>query len=189
MISSRASSHHCQQEQRRVVARQHARRRRVNLPMGKEFLPLDSPTQDVVELKQEQEHVRDQVICMVIVLPGLISTSSGPSGRDWCHARTKEVGIKPGYRVGIVDIGCMGHLGIQFAKAMGAAVVLAFSRFANKEQEIPRLGAYELVVYTDEKQAADSADSVDILLITADANNMAYTLFPPSSTKVFCDEK
>ncbi|KAE9148872.1 hypothetical protein PF005_g33562, partial [Phytophthora fragariae] len=93
------------------------------------------------------------------------------------------------YRVGIVDIGCMGHLGIQFAKAIGAAVVLALSRFANKEQEIPRLGAYELVVYTDEKQAADSANSVDILLITTDTNNMAYTLFPPSSTKVFCDEK
>ncbi|KAE8904870.1 hypothetical protein PF003_g11167 [Phytophthora fragariae] len=106
MISSRASSHHCQQEQRRVVARQHARRRRVNMAMGKEFLPLDSPTQDVVELKQEQEqeHVRDLVICMVIVLPGLISTSSGPSGRDWCHARTKEVGIKPGDRVGVVFV-------------------------------------------------------------------------------------
>ncbi|KAE9114540.1 hypothetical protein PF006_g19494 [Phytophthora fragariae] len=46
-------------------------------------------------------------------------------------SRLKEVGIKPGDRVGIVDIGCMDHLGIQFAKAMGAAVVLAFSRFAN----------------------------------------------------------
>ncbi|KAE9207777.1 hypothetical protein PF004_g16943 [Phytophthora fragariae] len=181
MISSRASSHHCQQEQRRVVARQHARRRRVNLPMGKEFLPLDSPTQDVVELKQEQEHISDNTPSDVAA--PLLCT------RTTVSTQTKEVGIKPGYRVGIVDIGCMGHLGIQFAKAMGAAVVLAFSRFANKEQEIPRLGAYELVVYTDEKQAADSADSVDILLITADANNMAYTLFPPSSTKVFCDEK
>ncbi|KAE9001058.1 hypothetical protein PF005_g20345 [Phytophthora fragariae] len=97
--------------------------------MDKKFLPLDSPTQDEVELKQQQGYVREQAICMIIVLPGWISTSSGPSGRDWCHER--EVGIKPGDRVGIVDIGCMDHLGIQFAKAMGAAVVLAFSRFAN----------------------------------------------------------
>ncbi|KAE9012771.1 hypothetical protein PR003_g16325 [Phytophthora rubi] len=101
--------------------------------MDKKFLPLDSPTQDEVELKQQQGYVREQAICMIIVLPGWISTSSGPSGRDWSRrsSRLKEVGIKPGDRVGIVDIGCMDHLGIQFAKAMGAAVVLAFSRFAN----------------------------------------------------------
>ncbi|ETI31464.1 hypothetical protein PPTG_06282 [Phytophthora nicotianae INRA-310] len=89
----------------------------------------------------------------------------------------KEVGIKPGDRVGIVGVGGLGHLGIQFAKAMGAAAVVAFSRSASKEQEIRRLGADEFVVYTDEKQAADASKSVDILLITADANNMPYTLF------------
>ncbi|ETM31777.1 hypothetical protein L914_20700 [Phytophthora nicotianae] len=60
---------------------------------------------------------------------------------------------------------------------MGAAAVVAFSRSASKEQEIRRLGADEFVVYTDEKQAADASKSVDILLITADANNMPYTLF------------
>ncbi|KAF1773456.1 D-isomer specific 2-hydroxyacid dehydrogenase, NAD-binding domain conserved site 1 [Phytophthora cactorum] len=63
----------------------------------------------------------------------------------------KEVGIKPGDRVGIVGVGGLGHLGIQFAKAMGAAAVVAFSRSASKEQEIRRLGADEFVVYTDEK--------------------------------------
>ncbi|KAG3108653.1 hypothetical protein PI124_g14053 [Phytophthora idaei] len=60
---------------------------------------------------------------------------------------------------------------------MGAAAVVAFSRSASKEQEIRRLGADEFVVYTDENQAADAANSMDILLITADANNMPYTLF------------
>ncbi|KUF83769.1 hypothetical protein AM588_10000612 [Phytophthora nicotianae] len=81
-------------------------------------------------------------------------------------------GYQPGDRVGIVGVGGLGHLGIQFAKAMGAAAVVAFSRSASKEQEIRRLGADEFVVYTDEKQAADASKSVDILLITADANNM-----------------
>ncbi|RLN92348.1 hypothetical protein BBJ28_00004994 [Nothophytophthora sp. Chile5] len=89
----------------------------------------------------------------------------------------KEVGIKPGDRVGIVGIGGLGHLGIQFAKAMGAGTVAAFSRSSNKEAEVRALGADEFVVYTDEKQAAAAANSVDILLITADANNMPYTLF------------
>ncbi|KAE9162871.1 hypothetical protein PF004_g30342, partial [Phytophthora fragariae] len=39
---------------------------------------------------------------------------------------SKEVGIKPGDRVGIVGIGGLGHLGIQIAKVMVAADVLAF---------------------------------------------------------------
>ncbi|KAE9101351.1 hypothetical protein PF006_g22690 [Phytophthora fragariae] len=73
----------------------------------------------------------------------------------------------------------MGHLGIQFTKTMGAAVVLVFSSLVNKEQEIRRVGADDFVVYTDAKQAADSANSVDILLITADVNNMPYTLLRP----------
>ncbi|EGZ26414.1 hypothetical protein PHYSODRAFT_443521, partial [Phytophthora sojae] len=40
---------------------------RLNMPLDKEFLPLDSPTQDEAEQKQEQ--VRDQVICMIFDLP------------------------------------------------------------------------------------------------------------------------
>ncbi|KAE9127326.1 hypothetical protein PF010_g4959 [Phytophthora fragariae] len=75
---------------------------------------------------------------------------------------SKEVGIKPGDRVGIVGIGGLGHLGIQLAKVMVAADVLAFSRSANKEQQIRRLCANEFVVYTDEKQTVDAANSVDV---------------------------
>ncbi|KAG6622202.1 putative mannitol dehydrogenase [Phytophthora cinnamomi] len=66
----------------------------------------------------------------------------------------KEADVKPGKRVGVVGIGGLGHLGIQFAKAMGADAVVAFSRSANKEDEVRALGATEFVVYTDEKQAA-----------------------------------
>ncbi|ETL83291.1 hypothetical protein L917_16743 [Phytophthora nicotianae] len=40
-------------------------RPRLNLPLDKEFLPLESPTQD----EKEQEQVRDQVICMIFDLP------------------------------------------------------------------------------------------------------------------------
>ncbi|KAG6968806.1 hypothetical protein JG687_00003548 [Phytophthora cactorum] len=40
-------------------------RSRLNLPLDKEFLPLESPTHD----DREQEQVRDQVICMIFDLP------------------------------------------------------------------------------------------------------------------------
>ncbi|EEY56042.1 mannitol dehydrogenase, putative [Phytophthora infestans T30-4] len=89
----------------------------------------------------------------------------------------KEAGIKSGDRVGIVGIGGLGHLAIQFAKALGAASVVAFSRSNSKETEARRLAADEFVNYSDEKQAAAAANSVNILLITADANNMPYSPF------------
>ncbi|KAG3063228.1 hypothetical protein PI124_g19204 [Phytophthora idaei] len=53
----------------------------------------------------------------------------------------KEAGVKPGKRVGIVGIGGLGHLAIQFAKAMGADAVVAVSRLPNKEKEVRDLGA------------------------------------------------
>ncbi|KAG7382217.1 hypothetical protein PHYBOEH_010591 [Phytophthora boehmeriae] len=89
----------------------------------------------------------------------------------------KEADVKPGKRVGVVGIGGLGHLGIQFARAMGADAVVAFSRSANKEKEVRDLGATDFVVYTDEKQAAAAADSVDVLLICANADKMPYTQF------------
>ncbi|KAE8977913.1 hypothetical protein PR001_g24996 [Phytophthora rubi] len=164
MSSSRASSHLCSKsnDDLSLGSTCDDRAPRVKLPMDKEFLPLDSPTQDETPDNNPLD-VAAPLLC-----------AGAPAFTPF-----KEVGIKPGDRVGILDIGCMGHLGIQFAKAMGAAVVLVFSSLVNKEQEIRRVGADDFVVYTDAKQAADSANSVDILLITADANNMPYTLLRP----------
>ncbi|KAE8971625.1 hypothetical protein PF011_g25963 [Phytophthora fragariae] len=171
MSSSRASSHLCSKsnDDLSLASTCDDRAPRVKLPMDKEFLPLDSPTQDEVEL--EQEHTPDN---NPLDVAAPLLCVGAPAFTPF-----KEVGIKPGDRVGILDIGCMGHLGIQFTKTMGAAVVLVFSSLVNKEQEIRRVGADDFVVYTDAKQAADSANSVDILLITADVNNMPYTLLRP----------
>ncbi|GAB9477586.1 Mannitol dehydrogenase [Globisporangium polare] len=88
----------------------------------------------------------------------------------------KELGVKAGDRVGVIGIGGLGHLGLQFAKAMGATVV-AFSRSQSKEDEVRALGADEFVNYSDAAQAKKAAMSVDVLLLTADADNMPYSLF------------
>ncbi|KAF1321533.1 Mannitol dehydrogenase, partial [Globisporangium splendens] len=88
----------------------------------------------------------------------------------------KELGVKEGDRVGVIGVGGLGHLAIQFAKAMGATVV-AFSRSGNKEAEVRALGADEFVNYSDDAQSKKAAGSVDVLLLTADANNMPYSLF------------
>ncbi|KAH7087158.1 chaperonin 10-like protein [Paraphoma chrysanthemicola] len=50
--------------------------------------------------------------------------------------------VKPGDRVGIVGIGGLGHLAIQFAQKLGTEVVV-FSTSRSKEEEAKKLGASE----------------------------------------------
>ncbi|ETI33267.1 hypothetical protein F443_20050 [Phytophthora nicotianae P1569] len=88
----------------------------------------------------------------------------------------KQEGVKAGDRVGVVGIGGLGHIAIQFIRALGAAPV-AFSRSANKEKEILSMGAEEFYNLSDTEQQKKAAGSVDFLLLTADANNMPYDLY------------
>ena len=50
--------------------------------------------------------------------------------------------VKPGDRVGILGIGGLGHLAIQFARKLGTEVVV-FSTSRSKEEEAKQLGASE----------------------------------------------
>lgn len=50
--------------------------------------------------------------------------------------------VKPGERVGVIGIGGLGHLAIQFARKLGTEVVV-FSTSKSKEAEARQLGASE----------------------------------------------
>ncbi|TYZ67543.1 hypothetical protein PybrP1_004586, partial [[Pythium] brassicae (nom. inval.)] len=84
--------------------------------------------------------------------------------------------VKRGDRVGVIGIGGLGHLAIQFIRALGA-IPVAFSRSANKEQEVLALGAHEFFNLSDPEDAKRAAGSVDMLIITADATKMPYDLY------------
>uniref|UniRef100_H3GAV7 Enoyl reductase (ER) domain-containing protein n=1 Tax=Phytophthora ramorum TaxID=164328 RepID=H3GAV7_PHYRM len=88
----------------------------------------------------------------------------------------KQEGVKAGDRVGVIGIGGLGHIAIQFIRALGA-VPVAFSRSANKEQEILSLGAQEFYNLSDPEHQKKAAGSVDFLLLTADAKDMPYDLY------------
>ncbi|KAF1331214.1 Mannitol dehydrogenase, partial [Globisporangium splendens] len=88
----------------------------------------------------------------------------------------KKNNVKPGDRVGVVGIGGLGHIAIQFIRALGATPI-AFSRSANKEQEIRNLGAEEFYNLNDPEHAKKAESSVNVLLITADATNMPYNTY------------
>jgi len=70
--------------------------------------------------------------------------------------------VKPGLRVGVLGIGGLGHLAIQFADKMGAEVIV-FSTSQSKEAEAKGFGAKEFYLL-DEPEKITSP--VDILILT-----------------------
>jgi uncharacterized zinc-type alcohol dehydrogenase-like protein len=78
-------------------------------------------------------------------------------------------GVHPGSRVGIVGIGGLGHLAIQFARVFGAEVT-AFSSSAGKEAEVRALGAHRFVNTRESKAMKEVAGTQDFLLTTINAD-------------------
>jgi len=88
------------------------------------------------------------------------------------YSPLKHWKVGPGQKVGIVGLGGLGHMGVKFAKAFGAHVVL-FTTSPGKVADGKRLGAHEVVVSTDAAQMAAQAGSFDFIL---DAVSAAHDL-------------
>ena len=78
--------------------------------------------------------------------------------------------VGPGQKVGIVGLGGLGHMGVKFARAFGAHVVL-FTTSPSKVADGKRLGANEVVVSTDPAQMAAQAGSFDFILDAVSASH------------------
>jgi uncharacterized zinc-type alcohol dehydrogenase-like protein len=81
--------------------------------------------------------------------------------------RTHEV--NPSSRVGVVGIGGLGHMAIQFARVFGAEVI-AFSSSATKEEEARELGANHFVNSRETKAMREVTGSLDLILSTVNAD-------------------
>ena len=77
--------------------------------------------------------------------------------------------INPSSRVGVVGIGGLGHLAIQFARVFGAEVT-AFSTSPAKEAEARALGTHHFVNSLDTKAMKDAAGTLDFILTTVNAD-------------------
>ncbi|MFN3587086.1 MAG: NAD(P)-dependent alcohol dehydrogenase [Moraxellaceae bacterium] len=76
--------------------------------------------------------------------------------------------VGPGQKVGIVGLGGLGHMGVKFARAFGAHVVL-FTTSEAKRAEGLRLGAHEVVVSTQREEMKKHRASFDFILDTVSA--------------------
>lgn len=91
----------------------------------------------------------------------------------WSPLRHWKVG--PGQKVGIIGLGGLGHMGVKFAHALGAKVVL-FTTSKSKIEDAKRLGADEVVVSTDRAQMKAHMGSFHFILdcVSADHDLNAY---------------
>ena len=81
------------------------------------------------------------------------------------YAPMKHWQLQKGQTLGVAGIGGLGHMAVQIGKALGAEVI-AFTRNANKREDILKLGADQVVISTDEAQMAEVASSLDMLINT-----------------------
>lgn len=73
--------------------------------------------------------------------------------------------VDKGQKVGIIGLGGLGHMGVKFAVAMGADVVM-ITTSPDKGKDAKRLGAKEVLISKDDEQMAANAGTFDLLLNT-----------------------
>ena len=83
--------------------------------------------------------------------------------------------VGPGQKVGVVGLGGLGHMGVKFARAFGAHVVL-FTTSPGKVADGLRLGAHEVVISKNADEMKKHYNSFDFILdaVSAEHDINAY---------------
>jgi len=117
------------------------------------------------------DRVRANARFVVPIPEALPSEQAAPllCGGITVYSPMRTHGINPSSRVGVVGIGGLGHMAVQFARVFGAQVT-AFSTSAAKEKEARALGADKFVNSRESKAMKDVAASLDFILNAANAD-------------------
>ena len=91
------------------------------------------------------------------------------------YSPMRHWGVAKGKKVGVVGLGGLGHMGVKFAHALGAHVVV-FTTSPSKKEDARRLGADEVVVSRNADEMQKHAGSFDFILdaVSADHDINAY---------------
>ncbi len=84
------------------------------------------------------------------------------------YSPLRQLGCKPGDRVGVVGLGGLGHMAVKLAASMGAKVTV-LSTSKSKEADAVRLGATDFIVTSDAVAMKKAAGSLDIVIDTVSA--------------------
>ena len=91
------------------------------------------------------------------------------------YSPLRHWGVTRGKKVGIVGLGGLGHMGVKFARAFGAHVVV-FTTSPSKKEDALRLGAHEVVLSRNIDEMKKHAGSFDFILdaVAAEHNINLY---------------
>ncbi|MBA3521334.1 MAG: NAD(P)-dependent alcohol dehydrogenase [Gemmatimonadales bacterium] len=91
------------------------------------------------------------------------------------YSPLRHWGVTKGKKVGIVGLGGLGHMGVKFARAFGAHVVV-FTTSPSKKEDALRLGAHEVVLSRNTDEMKKHAGSFDFILdaVAAEHDINAY---------------
>jgi uncharacterized zinc-type alcohol dehydrogenase-like protein len=91
------------------------------------------------------------------------------------YSPMRQRGVTKGRKVGIVGLGGLGHMGVKFASALGAHVVV-FTTSESKKEDALRLGAHEVVISPNPAEMKKHRASFDFILdaVSAEHDINAY---------------
>jgi alcohol/geraniol dehydrogenase (NADP+) len=116
-------------------------------------------------------HVKVQADFVVPIPPAIDSCYAAPllCGGLAVYSPLKRYNLKPGAQVGVVGIGGLGHLALQFCRAFGLHA-LAFSTSSNKANDARELGAEAFIQLGDHSSMKKMESSCDFILSTSAGN-------------------
>jgi len=86
------------------------------------------------------------------------------------YSPMRHFNVQKGQNVGVVGLGGLGHMGVKFANAFGANVVM-FTTSAGKAADAKRLGAHEVVISKNADEMLKHAGTFDFILDTIPADH------------------
>lgn len=98
---------------------------------------------------------------------GIADDAAGPllCGGVTVYSALRSAGMTSGQRVGVIGVGGLGHLAVQFASRLGNHVTV-FTTSDDKAEFAARLGAHEAVVVKPGEAPPKPANRLDLLLNT-----------------------
>ena len=117
------------------------------------------------------DRVRAQAASVIKLPDNLDPADAGPL---FCGGITVfnpfvQYGISPTARVGVIGIGGLGHLAIQFANAWGCHVT-AFTSTDSKREEAKTFGAHDAIDSTSVEELEAAAGTFDLILSTVNVS-------------------
>ncbi len=117
------------------------------------------------------DKIRCQAAWALPLPEGLDETKAGPlfCGGITVFNPLVQLDVRPTDRVGVIGIGGLGHMALQFLRAWGCEVV-AFSSSDSKRDEAIKLGAHRVINSRDEAQLTAARGTFDLILNTVNVS-------------------